>query len=89
MLGKYTGIAVEGGVDVVKPQTDGAQTGVLGKLTVAPLIRPGADFWARPEIRAYVTAAAWNDAIKGAVGGPAFAGDTVGLTMGVQMESWW
>ncbi|HEX7836348.1 MAG TPA: carbohydrate porin [Kofleriaceae bacterium] len=89
MFGKYTGVAVEGGVDVVKPQADGAQTGMLAKLTVAPLIRPAMDFWARPEIRAYVTAATWNDAIKGQVGGRAFAGDTAGLTAGVQMESWW
>jgi maltoporin len=89
MLGKYTGIAVEGGVDVVKPQADGSQTGVLAKLAVAPLIRPAMDFWARPEIRAYVTVAAWNDAIKGQVGGPAFAKDSAGLTAGVQMESWW
>lgn len=89
MLGKYTGIAVEGGVDVVKPQAEGSQTGVLAKLAVAPLIRPAMDFWARPEIRAYVTVAAWNDAIKGQVGGPAFVKDTAGLTAGVQMESWW
>lgn len=89
MFGKYTGIAVEGGVDVVKGQADGAQTGMLGKLAIAPLIRPGGDFWARPEIRAYVTAATWNDAIKGQVGGRAYQNDTVGLAAGVQMESWW
>jgi maltoporin len=90
---KYTGIAVEGGLDIVKPQGEPApgmsNTGVLAKLTVAPLIRPGMDFWARPEIRAFVTLATWNEAIKGAVGGPAYATDTVGLTMGVQAESWW
>jgi len=88
---KYTGIAFEGGVDIVKAEAmPGAtvDTGVLGKLTVAPLIRPGTDFWARPEIRAYVTAAFWNDA-AGAVGGAAFAGDNFGLTAGVQAESWW
>jgi maltoporin len=99
MLGKYTGLAVEGGVDVVKPQTSGADVGVLGKLTVAPLIRPGADFWARPEIRAFVTLAAWNDPIKGftdatnvvhlGVGGRAFVDDNIGMTAGVQAESWW
>jgi len=89
---KYTAIAVEGGVDVVKaeaPAGASVDTGFVGKLTVAPLIRPGMDFWARPELRAFVTAAVWNDAVKGAVGGPAFAGDNVGLTAGVQMESWW
>lgn len=88
-FGKYTGIAVEGGVDVVRGQADGSQTGVLGKLTIAPLIRPAHDFWARPEIRAFVTAATWNDAIKGQVGGRAFADDTFGVTAGVQGESWW
>jgi maltoporin len=86
---KHTGIAVEGGVDVVKPQTDGADLGVVGKLTVAPMIRPGTGFWDRPEIRAFVTAAFWNDAVKGQVGGPAFANDNFGLTAGVQAEMWW
>jgi maltoporin len=90
---KYTGIAIEGGVDVVKAETvaplPAPDTGFVGKLTVAPLIRPGMDFWARPELRAYVTAAFWNDAVKGQVGGPAFANDNFGVTAGVQMESWW
>ncbi|HEY0191380.1 MAG TPA: carbohydrate porin [Kofleriaceae bacterium] len=86
---KYTGIAVEGGVDIVKSQAQGSDTGVLGKLTVAPLIRPGMDFWARPELRAFFTAAAWSNSIKGQVGGAAYSTDTVGFTAGVQMESWW
>lgn len=99
MLAKYVGLAVEGGVDIVKPEQDGSDVGVLGKLTVAPVIRPGMDFWARPEIRAFVTAAFWNDAIKGPAGvgsggiGNAapnpFATDNFGVTAGVQMESWW
>jgi maltoporin len=89
MFHKYVGLAVEGGVDIVKPEADGSKAGVLGKLTVAPVIRPGMDFWSRPELRAFVTAAFWNDSIKGAVGGPAYADDTFGLTAGVQMESWW
>lgn len=94
---KYTGIAFEGGVDVVKPQANGAPTGFLGKLTVAPLIRPGTDFWARPELRAFVTFATWNQGAKdiatasmsGPIGGAAFANDTFGVTAGVQAESWW
>lgn len=89
MLGKYTGIAVEGGVDIVKQEAEGSDTGVLGKLTVAPLIRPAADFWARPELRAFVTAAFWSESIQGDVGGAPFADDKFGLTAGVQMESWW
>ncbi len=91
MLSKYTGIAVEGGVDIVKNQASGAGTEVLGKVTVAGLIRPAADFWARPELRIFVTTAAWNNAVNdfGGTGGPAFAGDNAGLTAGVQVESWW
>ncbi|HEX3480984.1 MAG TPA: carbohydrate porin [Kofleriaceae bacterium] len=89
MLGKYTGVAVEGGIDTVKPQASGSSVGVLTKVTVAGLIRAGNDFWARPELRVYVTTAAWNDAIKGQVGGAPFANDTLGLTAGVQAETWW
>jgi maltoporin len=89
MLSKHTAIAVEGGVDIVQPEAEGADTGVLGKLTVAPTIRTANDFWARPELRAFVTAAFWSDSIKGAVGGAPFADDTFGLTAGVQMEAWW
>jgi maltoporin len=85
---KYTGIAFEGGVDVVRNQAANSDTGVLGKFTVAPLIRAGSDFWARPELRLFATVATWNDA-AGNVGGAAFAGDQVGLTVGVQAESWW
>jgi maltoporin len=84
---KYTGIAFEGGVDVTKNQISGSPTAVVGKFTVAPLIRPGMDFWARPELRAFVTLATWNDA--GQTGGASSAGDKVGATFGVQGEAWW
>jgi len=102
---RYTGVAVEGRVDMACPEStspnpDGRTgLGVLGKLTVAALVRPAADVWARPELRLFVTAAAWNNALKGAGGvgldpnaqpsANPFATDNVGLTAGVQMESWW
>jgi maltoporin len=91
MLSKYTGVAVEGGIDIVKAQTSGAPTEVLGKVTVAGLLRPAADFWARPELRVFVTTAAWNNGVNdtGGTGGAAFAGDNAGVTVGVQAESWW
>lgn len=91
-LSKHTAIAVEGGVDVVKAEAapgTTVDTGFVGKLTVAPMIRPGSGFWDRPEVRVFVTAAVWNDAVKGRVGGPAYANDTFGLTAGVQGEMWW
>jgi maltoporin len=96
MLSKYMGVAVEGGVDFVKGQADSSQNEFLGKLTVAGLIRPANDFWARPELRVFLTGAAWNDGAKNVgivtnqpVGGAPFAGDNAGMTAGVQMESWW
>jgi maltoporin len=63
--------------------------GMLGKVTVAPAIKAGNGFWSRPEIRAYVTGAFWNDAIQGQVGGAAHAEDNFGLSFGVQAEHWW
>jgi maltoporin len=91
MLSKYTGVAVEGGVDIVKAQGTNAPTEVLGKVTVAGLLRPAADFWARPELRVFVTTAAWNQGVNdtGGTGGAAFAGDKAGVTFGVQGEAWW
>lgn len=92
MLAKHLGVAVEGGIDVVNaetPEGTDSETGLLGKLTVAGLIRPGSDFWARPELRVFATGAVWSDNIKGAVGGPAYSDDTAGLTAGVQAEMWW
>ena len=91
MFGKYTGVAVEGGIDVTKAEATGSATRVLGKVTVAGLIRPAADFWARPELRVFATLAGWNGAVNdaGGAGGAAFAGDNAGATVGVQAESWW
>jgi maltoporin len=95
---KYFGIAFEGGLDIVKPQTDGADTGFLGKFTIAPLIRAGNGFFARPELRLFATLAFWSDSIScpamvenpsNCVGGQAYRGDKVGVTFGLQGESWW
>lgn len=96
-LSKYTALLLEGGVDLVQPRGDDSELGFLGKLTVAPTLKAGTGFWARPELRAFVTAAFWNNAIgfdsdnpdAGGVGGAAYADETFGLTFGVQAESWW
>jgi maltoporin len=86
---KYTGIAFDAGMDLVKPQTAHAKYGELGTFAIAPLIRPGMDFWARPELRVFATFATWTKSIEGHVGGDAFKNRTHGLTSGVQFESWW
>ncbi|ACY17640.1 maltoporin [Haliangium ochraceum] len=88
-LSKYTALLAEAGVDIVQPGAEGSELGFLGKLTVAPTLKAGNGFWGRPELRAFATAAFWNEAIQGQVGGAAFADDTFGMTFGVQAESWW
>lgn len=89
-LSKIFAVNVEGGVDFTKPgDAEGDPSFFLGKVTVAPSIRPGAGFWSRPEIRAFVTAAFWNSDAKGQIGGGVYNDDSFGLTFGVQAESWW
>jgi maltoporin len=82
---QYLSLATELGVDTAAP--DEGDYNTVAKLTVAPQIAAGPTFWARPSLRAFVTMAFWNE--EGVTGGPAFADDTFGMTMGLQAESWW
>jgi maltoporin len=102
-LNQWMALLVEAGVDVVQPGDNDPDDdvepdmGMLGKVTVAPAIKAGNGFWSRPEIRAFVTAAFWNDAIDfsaanpaaGGVGGAAYDDKNFGLSFGVQAEHWW
>ena len=85
---KYFSLAFEGGADYVN-DSGTAQSGVLGKLTLAPQVSLGDRFFSRPVIRAFVTYAIWSDDFKGQIGGNDYVNDTSGLTWGIQMESWW
>ena len=88
-------LQAELGFNQVKP--DGGDSMTLTKLTFAPTIRPvpgtGGAFFTRPELRAFVTYAMWNDAANEAtefgVAGGAFGDATSGLTFGLQAEAWW
>lgn len=65
----------------------------LTKLTIAPTVTVGQGYWSRPELRAFVTYAKWNDAAKGAVNasnnsGPVYGNNTSGVSAGVQIETW-
>jgi maltoporin len=97
---QWMALLVEAGIDVVQPGDDDPdddvepEMGFLTKLTVAPTIKAGNGFWTRPEIRAFVTAAFWNDSIQttatnGGVGGATYLDKTFGLSFGVQAEHWW
>ncbi|MES9991722.1 MAG: carbohydrate porin [Candidatus Thiodiazotropha sp.] len=70
---------------------DGHLQDTLYKVTFAPTIQPKLGFWARPEIRFYVTYAWWDDTESNAfLDDPAGieADDTSGLNYGMQMEIW-
>jgi maltoporin len=81
-------IAFEGGVDWVSETATGPG-GTLGKLTLAPQVSLGDEFFSRPVLRAFVTYGLWSDGLKGEVGGPDFATATSGWSWGLQMETWW
>lgn len=62
----------------------------LDKLTIAPTLSVGPDFYARPELRLYVTMANWNDAAAAANAGTFGAGGKTSRTVaGIQYEMWW
>ncbi|NRR34215.1 carbohydrate porin [Oxalobacteraceae bacterium] len=80
---------------VTRVKNDGApDTMRLTKLTIAPTITLGRDYWARPELRAFVSYGKWNDAATKAVNaannqGPVYGSNTSGTSVGLQLEAWW
>ncbi|MFY9512241.1 MAG: carbohydrate porin, partial [Rubrivivax sp.] len=79
-------LVTEAGYSQFKP--DNAATAKLSKLTIAPTLSVGPDFWTRPEFRLYVTTAKWNAAAGNVTGQAAFADKTSGTSYGAQVE-WW
>ena len=62
----------------------------LDKLTIAPTLSVGPDFYSRPELRLYVTMSNWNDAAAAANASTFGAGGKTSRTVaGVQYEIWW
>jgi maltoporin len=66
----------------------GQATQRLNKLTIAPALSLGGDFWTRPELRFYATRVTWNDAAAAAQSYGA-DGRTSSTLFGVQLEAWW
>lgn len=79
--------AFELGYDDVDPQ-NGGEDSQLTKFTIAQQWSAGSSFWARPQIRAFVTYASW-DGPASVSGGSIDAGEDDGLTFGIQAEAWW
>jgi len=95
-VSEYFVLQGEIGFNQFKPDTGDSAS--LTKLTFAPTLRPvpgpGGAFFTRPELRAFVTYAMWNDgavaaAGEGGVAGGAFGDSKNGLTFGLQAEAWW
>jgi maltoporin len=100
---KHFSVAVELGMDTVKPPV--GETLKLTKETLAFVWSPQPNFWSRPQLRAFVTNAQWNDSAQAAglalaalpgntngnnpLGQSAFGTKTSGTTYGVQLEIWW
>ncbi|MBP9706400.1 MAG: carbohydrate porin [Oligoflexales bacterium] len=63
----------------------------LQKLTIAPQISSGREFWAysKPQLRLFYTKAFWDNASKGHVGGDVYKTDLAGWSAGAQVEVWW
>jgi maltoporin len=87
-INKFFSIAVEGGVDYVANSVS-SSSGNLWKLSFAPQVSLGNQFFSRPVLRAFVTYAHWSNDFVGQVGGQDYQGLNEGLTYGVQMEAWW
>ena len=62
----------------------------LDKLTIAPTLSVGPEFYSRPELRLYVTMSNWNDAAAAANASTFGAGGKTSRTVaGIQYEIWW
>ena len=74
------------GVDIVQ---DNSGDRWLSKVTLAPFYSFGKEgFFARPQLRAFVTYAKWSDV--GAITNQSQVGGvTDGTTVGLQLEHWW
>ncbi|WP_148864505.1 maltoporin [Marinobacter fonticola] len=85
--------AVELGFDRVSPEASGEDDRDLQKITIAQQWQPGAKFFARPQLRLFVTYANWDEDVYDAeaAGGTNELDDNEGdgLTFGAQAEVWW
>lgn len=89
-LTKNFKLLAEAGHMQKKPQ--GGDTQKLTKVTFAPALATGPEFFKRPELRLYVTHARWNEAANAAAGPDGLTGlandKTRGTSFGLQAEIW-
>lgn len=85
---RHLSAALEAGADWTEDGA-GLYRGWLRKVTLAPQVGAGHEFFSRPVLRAFVTYASWSPGLRGFVGGPGYADRVSGVTYGVQAETWW
>lgn len=84
---RFFSLAFEASADYT--DNDRFGKGTLGKITLAPQISPDIKHTSRPALRTFLTYAWWADDFEGSTGGSDYADDLDGITVGVQMETWW
>jgi maltoporin len=91
MFTKHIGLETEFGFDWIDdvrytPEKDST---TLGKITIAPVIKPSGSFWSRPEIRVYASYFFWNDEPGYYSPNGVGPGDRSSWNFGIQAETWW
>lgn len=88
----HVSIPIELGYDYVIDKVND-RAGDVKKLTLAVQYAPSKGYFVRPVFRVFATLAHWSDDFKGLVGvdpGDApYSDDTLGYTLGTQVEWWW
>jgi maltoporin len=79
---EHISLALEGGFDRVWSGQH-LYNGWLRKLTIAPQIGAGREFFSRPVLRAFLTYGNWSEGLMGFVGGVPYQTRTSGLTYGL------
>lgn len=83
---------LKGDIGLTQKKVDGQDAQQLNKVTIAPTLALGPDFFSRPELRFYVTHANWSNAANTAAGAGGLTGlgdgATSGTSIGFQVEAW-
>jgi maltoporin len=94
-LTDYLKLQLEATHGRVSPAGGGAARN-LSKITFAPTLAAGKGYWARPELRTFVTHARWNKAAQASAAPGSslsstgvFGPNTSGTSFGFQVEAWW
>jgi len=91
MFTDHVGLETELGFDWVDDvrYSLGKDSAKLGKITIAPVLKPSGAFWSRPEIRLFASYFFWRDTPGYYQPNGSRAGDNSSWSYGIQAETWW